>query len=236
MAPLAKPALEAYRAGRLKFVPERYGRTYEQWLENIRDWNVSRQVWWGHQLPVWYTADGAQVVAETEEEALEIAQRDHGTRDLSRDPDTLDTWFSSGLWPFSILGWPEKTPELECWYPSQVLMTAWEIIFLWVARMVMLGIHFMGDIPFPTVFIAPLVFDAQGRKMSKSLGNVIDPMDLVETYGADAFRMGVMRQMRLEAQECVSKNRAATRPANSPIRFGTRPTTFARCRKACRAR
>jgi valyl-tRNA synthetase len=201
MAPLAKPALEAYRSGRLKFVPERYGRTYEQWLENIRDWNISRQVWWGHQLPVWYTADGAQVVAETEEEALEIAERDHGTRELSRDPDTLDTWFSSGLWPFSILGWPEKTPELECWYPSQVLMTAWEIIFLWVARMVMLGIHFMGDIPFPTVFIAPLVFDAQGRKMSKSLGNVIDPMDLVETYGADAFRMGVMRQMRLEAQE-----------------------------------
>jgi valyl-tRNA synthetase len=201
MAPLAKPALKAYRAGRIKFVPERYGRTYEQWLENIRDWNISRQVWWGHQLPVWYTADGAQVVAETEEEALEIAQREHGTRELSRDPDTLDTWFSSGLWPFSILGWPEKTPELDCWYPSQVLMTAWEIIFLWVARMVMLGIHFMGDIPFPTVFVTPLVFDAQGRKMSKSLGNVVDPMDLVETYGADAFRMGVMRQMRLEAQE-----------------------------------
>jgi valyl-tRNA synthetase len=201
MAPLAKPALEAYRSGRLKFVPERYGRTYEQWLENIRDWNVSRQVWWGHQLPVWYTPDGAHVVAETEEEALEIAQREHGTRDLSRDPDTLDTWFSSGLWPFSILGWPQKTPELECWYPSQVLMTAWEIIFLWVARMVMLGIHFLGDIPFPTVFVAPLVFDAQGRKMSKSLGNAIDPMDLVEKYGADAFRMGVMRQMRLEAQE-----------------------------------
>ena len=148
-------------------MPERYGRTYEQWLENIRDWNISRQVWWGHQLPVWYTADGDAVVAETEEEALEIAQRDHGTRELSRDPDTLDTWFSSGLWPFSILGWPEKTPELECWYPSQVLMTAWEIIFLWVARMVMLGMHFMGDIPFPTVFITPLVFDAQGRKMSK---------------------------------------------------------------------
>jgi valyl-tRNA synthetase len=201
MAPLAKPALEAYHSGRLKFVPERYGRTYEQWLESIRDWNISRQVWWGHQLPVWYTPDGAQVVAETEEEALEIAQREHGTRELSRDPDTLDTWFSSGLWPFSILGWPEKTTELECWYPSQVLMTAWEIIFLWVARMVMLGIHFMGDIPFPTVFVAPLVFDAQGRKMSKSLGNVVDPMDLVDKYGADAFRMGVMRQMRLEAQE-----------------------------------
>jgi valyl-tRNA synthetase len=201
MAPLAKPALEAYRDGRLKFVPERYGRTYEQWLENIRDWNVSRQVWWGHQLPVWYTPDGAPVVAETEEEALAIAHSEHGTRELSRDPDTLDTWFSSGLWPFSILGWPEKTIELECWYPSQVLMTAWEIIFLWVARMTMLGIHFLGQVPFPTVFVTPLVFDAQGRKMSKSLGNAIDPMDLVEKYGADAFRIGILRQMRLEAQE-----------------------------------
>ncbi|HVS47106.1 MAG TPA: valine--tRNA ligase, partial [Verrucomicrobiae bacterium] len=174
MKPLAQPALQAYRDGRLRFVPERYGRTYEQWLENIRDWNVSRQVWWGHQLPVWYTPAGDVVVAESEVEALEIARAQHGGASLARDSDTLDTWFSSGLWPFSILGWPEKTPELECWYPSQVLITGWEIIFPWVVRMVMLGIHFMGDIPFPTVFIAPLVFDAQGRKMSKSLGNAID--------------------------------------------------------------
>jgi valyl-tRNA synthetase len=201
MKPLAEPALQAYRDGRVRFVPERYGRTYEQWLENIRDWNISRQVWWGHQLPVWYTPGGDVVVAETESEALATAQQRFGTSDLTRDADTLDTWFSSGLWPFSILGWPEKTPELEHWYPSQVLMTGWEIIFLWVARMVMLGLHFMGEVPFPTVFIAPLVFDAHGRKMSKSLGNAIDPMDLVERYGADAFRLGVLRQMRLEGQE-----------------------------------
>ncbi|MDE2482338.1 MAG: valine--tRNA ligase [bacterium] len=201
MKPLAEPALQAYRDGRLRFVPERYGRTYETWLENIRDWNISRQVWWGHQLPVWYTPGGDVVVAETEDEAREIAQRRFATSELVRDPDTLDTWFSSGLWPFSILGWPEKTPELECWYPSQVLVTGWEIIFLWVARMVMLGLHFVGQVPFPTVFISPLVFDAQGRKMSKSLGNAIDPMDLVESYGADAFRMGMLRQMRLEGQE-----------------------------------
>ncbi|MGZ3520828.1 MAG: valine--tRNA ligase [Vulcanimicrobiaceae bacterium] len=201
MKPLAEPALEAYRDGRLRFIPERYGRTYEQWLENIRDWNISRQVWWGHQLPVWYTPGGDVIVAETEDEAHEIARREYDTNELVRDPDTLDTWFSSGIWPFSILGWPEHTPELEHWYPSQVLITGWEIIFLWVARMVMLGLKFMGKVPFPDVFVAPLVFDAKGRKMSKSLGNAIDPLDLVEKYGADAFRMGMMRQMRLEAQE-----------------------------------
>ncbi|HEY0798220.1 MAG TPA: valine--tRNA ligase, partial [Candidatus Baltobacteraceae bacterium] len=201
MESLAKPALEAYRDGRIRFVPERFGRTYEQWLENIRDWNVSRQVWWGHQLPVWYTSQGDVVVAHDEREAREEAQAVYGTTDLTRDPDTLDTWFSSGLWPFSILGWPQQTPELEHWYPNEVMITGREIIFLWVARMVMLGLHFVGRIPFSTVFIAPLVFDNQGRKMSKSLGNVIDPMNLAQTYGADAFRFAVMRQMRLESQE-----------------------------------
>jgi valyl-tRNA synthetase len=201
MAPLATPALDAYRDGRVRFTPERYGRTYEHWLENIRDWNISRQIWWGHQLPVWYTPAGDEIVAETEAEAVEIARRTYGTGELTRDSDTLDTWFSSGLWPFSILGWPAATPELRCWYPSQALLTAGEIIFLWVARMVMLGIHFMGDVPFRDVVITPLVFDAAGRKMSKSLGNVIDPLDLVGKYGADAFRVSVLRQMRLESQE-----------------------------------
>ena len=200
-APLAGPALEAYRDGRIRFVPERYGRTYEQWLENIRDWNVSRQIWWGHQLPVWYTPDGTEIVAESEAEALEIAQRSYGTRELTRDPDTLDTWFSSGIWPFSILGWPQESAELRCWYPSQTMITAGEIIFLWVARMVMLGLHFMGGIPFRDVVITPLVFDAAGRKMSKSLGNAIDPIVLVEKYGADAFRLSILRQMRLDSQE-----------------------------------
>ncbi len=201
MGPLTGPALDAYRSGRLRFTPERYGRTYEQWLENIRDWNVSRQIWWGHQLPVWYTPDGEEIVAESEAEALELAERTYGTTELTRDPDTLDTWFSSGLWPFSILGWPNETSELRCWYPSQVLVTAREIIFLWVARMAMLGIHFMGEPPFRDVVITPLVFDAIGRKMSKSLGNVIDPLELVDKYGADAFRLSILRQMRLESQD-----------------------------------
>ncbi|HEX5274149.1 MAG TPA: valine--tRNA ligase [Candidatus Rubrimentiphilum sp.] len=196
MKPLAGPSLQAYRDGRVRFIPERYGRTYEQWLENIRDWNISRQIWWGHQLPVWYAPEGTVVVAETEEEARQL-----GGDGLTRDPDTLDTWFSSGLWPFSILGWPEKTPELAHWYPSQVLLTGWEIIFLWVARMVMLGLRFTGQVPFRDVFVAPLVFDAKGRKMSKSLGNAIDPLTIVDQYGADAFRMGMLRQLRLESQE-----------------------------------
>ena len=196
MKPLAEPALQAYHDGRVRFIPERYGRTYEQWLENIRDWNISRQIWWGHQLPVWYAPDGTVIVAETEEAAQKL-----GGDNLTRDPDTLDTWFSSGIWPFSVLGWPEQTPELAHWYPSQVLLTGWEIIFLWVARMVMLGLRFTGQVPFKDVFVAPLLFDAKGRKMSKSLGNAIDPLTIIEQYGADAFRMGMLRQLRLESQE-----------------------------------
>lgn len=201
MAPLARLALDVYHAGRLRFTPERYGRIYEQWLENIRDWNISRQVWWGHQLPVWYTKSGEIVVAEGEEEALGLARERYGEEELTRDPDTLDTWFSSGIWPFSILGWPQQTQELACWYPSQVLVTGYEIIFLWVARMVMLGLYVMNKEPFADVVITPLVFDSQGRKMSKSLGNAIDPMEMIDKYGADAFRVGMLRQLRLESQD-----------------------------------
>ena len=201
MESLAGPALAAYRDGRVRFVPERFGRTYEHGLTTLRDWNISRQIWWGHQLPVWYTPDGEVIVAETEAAAYALARERHGEVALRRDPDTLDTWFSSGLWPFSILGWPDATPELDAWYPNAVMITGREIIFLWVSRMMMLGLHFMGRIPFSNVYITPLVFDLQGRKMSKSLGNAIDPMELVGTYGADAFRFGILRQMRLESQE-----------------------------------
>jgi valyl-tRNA synthetase len=219
MEMLAKPALDVYRDGRLRFVPERFGRTYAAMLENIRDWNISRQVWWGHQLPVWYTPGDDVIVAHDEDEAKRIARERYGTEELRRDPDTLDTWFSSGLWPFSILGWPEKTPELEHWYPNQVMITSRDIIFLWVARMVMLGLRFAGEIPFETVFVTPLVFDMQGRKMSKSLGNAIDPMtDLVPKYGADGTRFGILRQMRLESQEL----RFDERFCDEAKRFGTK--------------
>jgi valyl-tRNA synthetase len=223
MQTLAAPALEAYRSGAIRFVPERFGRTYAAGLENIRDWNVSRQIWWGHQLPVWYTPNDDVIVAHDEEEAKRAARERYGTDELRRDPDTLDTWFSSGLWPFSILGWPERTPELEHWYPNQVMITSRDIIFLWVSRMVMLGLRFVGRIPFETVFVTPLVFDMHGRKMSKSLGNAIDPMtDLIPKYGADGTRFGIVRQMRLESQElrfderfCDEAKRFATKLWNA---------------------
>jgi valyl-tRNA synthetase len=219
MDSLAKPALDAYRSGAIRFVPERFGRTYEHGLERIRDWNISRQIWWGHPLPVWYTPNDDVVVAENEAAARRLAGEKYGTTKLRRDPDTLDTWFSSGLWPFSILGWPERTPELEHWYPNQVMVTSFDIIFLWVARMVMLGLRFMHDIPFSTVFVTPLVFDMEGRKMSKSLGNAIDPMtDLVPLYGADGTRFGLVRQMRLESQEL----RFDTRQCDEAKRFCTK--------------
>jgi valyl-tRNA synthetase len=230
MEELAKPALAAYRSGEITFVPERFGRTYEQWLENIRDWNVSRQVWWGHQLPVWYTPAADVIVAMTEDEARRIAGERYGGVALRRDPDTLDTWFSSGLWPFSILGWPEQTAELGQWYPNSVMITGREIIFLWVARMVMLGLRFVGRIPFKTVFITPLVFDIAGRKMSKSLGNAIDPLELAHKYGADGFRLGTIMQMRLESQElrfdervCDQARRFNTKLWNALQYIVTRP-------------
>lgn len=210
MQDLAKPALEALHQGKLRFFADRNARTYEQWLTNIRDWNVSRQIWWGHRLPVWYTPDDQIIVAETEEAAHAQARERFGDVQIRRDEDTLDTWFSSALWPFSILGWPDQTEEFRHWYPTQVLVTAREIIFLWVARMVMLGLKLAGDVPFYDVLITPLVFDEHGRKMSKSLGNAIDPLDLIARYGADATRFGILRQMHLESQELrFNENRCA---------------------------
>ncbi|MAI08888.1 MAG: valine--tRNA ligase [Magnetococcales bacterium] len=175
---LAKPAIEAVKSGEVQFVPQNWEKTYFNWMENIQDWCISRQLWWGHQIPAWYHENGEIYVGE---EAPEVTG-------WQRDPDTLDTWFSSGLWPFSTLGWPDKTPELEKYYPTDVLVTGFDIIFFWVARMMMFGYKFMGAAPFKKIFIHALVRDENGQKMSKSKGNVLDPVELIEEFGTDALR------------------------------------------------
>jgi valyl-tRNA synthetase len=186
---LAEPAIEAVEAGRVRFIPEQWTKTYYEWMRNIQPWCISRQIWWGHQIPAWYGPDCEIFVEVTEEAARAAAARHYGhPAELRRDPDVLDTWFSSALWPFSTLGWPERTPELELRYPTDVLVTGFDIIFFWVARMMMMGLHFMRDVPFRTVYVHALVRDEKGQKMSKSKGNVIDPLRLIDTYGADALR------------------------------------------------
>ncbi|KAF0126683.1 MAG: valyl-tRNA synthetase, partial [Methylocystaceae bacterium] len=186
---LAQPALKAVREGRTAFVPKNWEKTYFEWLENIQPWCVSRQLWWGHRIPAWYDEDGNAYVEETEEAALAAARAKRGDGvTLTRDEDVLDTWFSSALWPFSTLGWPEKTPELARYYPTSALVTGFDIIFFWVARMMMMGLYFMGEVPFRDVYIHALVRDEKGAKMSKSKGNVIDPLRLIDEYGADALR------------------------------------------------
>ncbi len=250
-AKLAKPAIEAVEQGRTKFVPSNWDKTYYQWMRNIEPWCISRQLWWGHQIPVWYgpsflwknvngfsLAERKIFVAETKEEVIKEAEKYYGAEvkfvedpvefleavrelvsnnrindtpvngpvPLTQDPDVLDTWFSSALWPFSTLGWPEETPELARFYPTSVLSTAFDIIFFWVARMMMMGLHFMKEVPFHTVYIHALVRDEKGQKMSKSKGNVVDPLDFIEKYGADSLRftMAAMaaqgRDLRLSEQ------------------------------------
>ena len=185
MEPLAKPAIDVVREGKIRLIPERMEKIYYNWMENIKDWCISRQLWWGHRIPAWYCEDcGETIVAKETPEKCPKCGGSH----LHQDEDTLDTWFSSALWPFSTLGWPEKTPELSYFYPTDTLVTGYDIIFFWVARMIFSGLEHMGDIPFKTVFFHGLVRDAQGRKMSKSLGNGIDPIEVIEKYGADALR------------------------------------------------
>ena len=186
---LAKPALKAVEDGRTRFVPKHWENTYYEWMRNIQPWCISRQIWWGHRIPAWYDADGHVYVEETEEAAQAAATARHGKPvDLNRDTDVLDTWFSSALWPFSTLGWPEQTPELARYYPTDVLVTGFDIIFFWVARMMMMGLHFTGEVPFKDIYIHALVRDEKGQKMSKSKGNIIDPLDLIDRYGCDALR------------------------------------------------
>jgi valyl-tRNA synthetase len=220
--PLAEKAIAAVEQGRTRFVPESWTGVYFNWMRNIHPWCISRQLWWGHQLPVWYDEANNIYVAETEAAAIEQARTKFGRAvTLGRDPDVLDTWFSSALWPFSTLGWPETTPELERFYPTTVLSTAFDIIFFWVARMMMMGLHFMGDVPFHTVFIHTRVLDEAGTKMSKTKGNVVDPIDLVDTYGADALRFtlalaaGQVRDMRIGPSRVEVNRNFATKLWNA---------------------
>jgi valyl-tRNA synthetase len=188
-AELAKAPIAAVESGKTVFVPKSWENTFFEWMRNIQPWTISRQLWWGHQIPAWWAEDGMVFVEETEEAAYAAAEKHYGKKvTLRRDEDVLDTWFSSALWPFSTLGWPEQTPELARYYPGDVLVTGFDIIFFWVARMMMMGHEFMGEVPFRTVYIHALVRDERGQKMSKSKGNVIDPLDLIDRYGADALR------------------------------------------------
>ena len=231
-ATLAKPAIEAVEDGRTVFVPKHWQNTYFEWMRNIQPWCVSRQIWWGHQIPAWYGPDGHVFVELTEAEARAAAEKHYAEGvELTRDEDVLDTWFSSALWPFSTLGWPDETPELARYYPTDVLVTGFDIIFFWVARMIMMGLHFMDGVPFHTVYIHALVRDESGQKMSKSKGNIIDPLELIETYGTDALRFTLMalaaqgRDVKLSAERVAGYRNFATKLWNA-ARF----TQISECR------
>jgi valyl-tRNA synthetase len=218
---LAKPAIESVEQGRTVLLPKMAEGIFFEWMRNIQPWCISRQLWWGHQIPAWYGPDGTIFVDESEAEAKAAAENHYGEPvELRRETDVLDTWFSSALWPFSTLGWPDQTPELQRYYPGDVLVTGFDIIFFWVARMMMMGIHFMGEVPFRTVYFHSLVRDEKGQKMSKSKGNVIDPLELVDRYGADALRMTMVslaagRDIKLGPQQVEGYRNFATKLWNA---------------------
>ncbi len=221
MKPLAEPAIRAVKEGKIRFIPKTWEKVYYDWMENIRDWCISRQLWWGHRIPVWYCQRCGHMNAFTDPpDNCEKC----GSTELVQDNDVLDTWFSSALWPFSTLGWPEKTPDLEYYYPTDLLVTGFDIIFFWVARMIMMGLKFMGDVPFYDVYIHALVRDEEGKKMSKSFGNVIDPLDMIEKYGADALRFTLAsltiqgRDIRLSESKIESSKNFANKIWNA-LRF-----------------
>lgn len=218
MEPLAKEALEVVRDGRIKFVPERFVKNYTNWMENAHDWCISRQLWWGHQIPAWYCADCGHITVSREDpDKCEKC----GSTNITRDEDVLDTWFSSALWPFSTLGWPDKTPDLEYFYPTSVLVTGYDILFFWVARMIFSGLEHTKQVPFRTVLFHGLIRDEKGRKMSKSLGNGVDPMEVIETYGADALRFNIItgnspgNDMRYYNERCEAMRNFANKIWNA---------------------
>ena len=232
MKPLAEAAIEVVKYGRIKFVPERFTKTYMNWMENVHDWCISRQLWWGHRIPAWYCDDCGEITV-SRTDACECAHC--GSRNIRQEEDVLDTWFSSALWPFSTMGWPEKTPELDYWYPTSVMVTGYDIIFFWVARMIFSGMEQMKEEPFHTVFIHGLVRDSQGRKMSKSLGNGIDPLEMAEKYGADALRFNLItgnspgNDMRFYVEKCEAMRNFCNKIWNAS-RFVMMNLTVGDCR------
>ncbi|MCF0121613.1 MAG: valine--tRNA ligase, partial [Oscillospiraceae bacterium] len=218
MKPLAEKAIEVVEDGRIRFVPDRFCKTYYNWMNNVNDWCISRQLWWGHQIPAWYCADCGHITV-SREDAVEC-EACH-SRNITRDEDVLDTWFSSALWPFSTLGWPEKTPDLDYFYPTSVLVTGYDIIFFWVARMIFSGMEHMKLEPFKTVLYHGLIRDSQGRKMSKSLGNGVDPIEVINTYGADALRFNIItgnspgNDMRYYPERCEAMRNFANKIWNA---------------------
>ena len=232
MKPLAEAAIDVVKDGRIKFVPERFTKTYMNWMENVHDWCISRQLWWGHRIPAWYCDDCGEITV-SRTDACECAHC--GSRNIRQEEDVLDTWFSSALWPFSTMGWPEKTPELDYWYPTSVMVTGYDIIFFWVARMIFSGMEQMKEEPFHTVFIHGLVRDSQGRKMSKSLGNGIDPLEMAEKYGADALRFNLItgnspgNDMRFYVEKCEAMRNFCNKIWNAS-RFVMMNLTVGDCR------
>ena len=231
MQPLAKEAIRVVEDGETKFVPDRFSKIYTNWMENVRDWCISRQLWWGHQIPAWYCADCGHITVSREDPTR---CEKCGSTNITRDEDVLDTWFSSALWPFSTLGWPEKTLDLDYFYPTDVLVTAYDIIFFWVARMIFSGCEHTKKAPFHTVFIHGLIRDDKGRKMSKSLGNGIDPLEMIDKYGCDALRFNLVtgnspgNDMRFYAERCESMRNFANKIWNAS-RFVMMNLTIDKC-------
>ena len=231
MKPLAEEAMRVVRDGEVKFVPERFSKTYLNWMENVHDWCISRQLWWGHQIPAWYCDDCGEITVDREDPTC---CKHCGSTHITREEDVLDTWFSSALWPFSTLGWPDETEDLKYFYPTDVLVTGYDIIFFWVARMIFSGCEHMGKYPFHTVFIHGLVRDSQGRKMSKSLGNGIDPLDMIDQYGCDALRYNLItgnspgNDMRFYTEKCEAMRNFCNKIWNAS-RFLLMNLTIDRC-------